>query len=181
MTVPQHSKPEKAPSRPAIERNADGVGEGTERTTQEHTEALRPLDGPKHLVPPDKTECVGMRETATDQEVGVAPLLRTTEDENRPVLRDDRGRWLPGTRPGPGRHPMVAVRDRMSKALAKHAHTEHAILAYDTLVTHMKRGSLRAAIEYLRVFGGMVDQQALGAHVNATAIKVVVNVDEGQL
>jgi hypothetical protein len=113
------------------------------------------------------------------------PPAPSRDDENggddRPILRRPDGSFAPGTAPGPGRPPLIAIRDRLSKALEKHARAEHAIEAYDVLVRHVRRGSLRAAIEYLRAFGGLLDSKEGQAHVNATAIKIVIGVDEDRL
>jgi hypothetical protein len=105
--------------------------------------------------------------------------LQTPESEP-PILRGEGGKFLPGTRPGPGA-PTRLIKNHNAEALAKHARVEHAILAYDTLVKHMKRGSLRAAIEYLRCFTDLLATKDGAAAVNATAIKIVIGVDEEKL
>lgn len=110
-----------------------------------------------------------------------APSARSqTPESEPPILRGEGGKFLPGTRPGPGA-PTRLIKNHNAEALAKHARVEHAILAYDTLVKHMKQGSLRAAIEYLRCFTDLLATKEGQTHVNATAVKVIVNVDEGKL
>lgn len=113
-----------------------------------------------------------------------APHTRKRDGENReadaPVLRDANGRFMPGTASGPGRPPLVAIRDRLSKTLERHVKDEDAVAAYDTLVKHVKRGNLRAAIEYLRIFGGVAEEK-ISQHATAVGIKIVVGVDEAKL
>lgn len=115
---------------------------------------------------------------------GDAPLAPTHTDETEPdagpVKRDASGRFLPGTSPGPG-SPAQMIRGRNVVALAKHAKVEDAIAAYDTLVAAIKRGNVRAAIEFLRAFTDLLATRDGKPPVNATAIKIVVGVDESKL
>lgn len=97
------------------------------------------------------------------------------------IVRDDLGRFAPGTRGGPGASPLTMIRGKNMRALRRHAKSEHAVAAYNCLVSHIRQGSLKAAIEYLRAFSDVLDGQTGAGNVQQIAVKIVQGVAEDRL
>ena len=107
-----------------------------------------------------------------------APLAPSADGENRPVLRDDRGRFVEGTRPGPGRHPLIESRESFRREAAKAFTPETHAKAITGFVEEVLARRPWALKVYFDLFGD--DPKAIFQGQTVT-IKVIQGVSEDAL
>jgi hypothetical protein len=73
------------------------------------------------------------------------------------------------------------IRQHSVEALREHVTREDAVKAYDTLMRHVRNGSLRAAVEWLRMFAGLDGSEAKALIGQNVTIKIINGVDRDRL
>jgi len=111
-------------------------------------------------------------------------IVRLDDADDRPIRRDpETGRWLPGTRSGPGgTNPLHLARARFNAVLAKAVTPDDFRDVVAQLVQAAKTGEQWAVREFLdRTLGRAAQSVDLEARGAGVLLKIISGIDEDRL